>query len=195
MASTQAFKYKVFDLLRWVYSLLSSGLLSSAPTPPSNNDSIFSETGTNKDVSGGLGVELLDEKFLKQIPVAACCFFCTDTTPVDAWLCPAQVQAALELMWRWSRESNNEQRVADMAASRLSAVLVSPLDDKRTKSVIASAPYCSPVERFKWHTTNFYRGRSTLLSCYHNVGKDPLLCRRSQICLFKIRTLKYLSRD
>lgn len=119
------------DLFRWVYSLLSSGLLSSAPTPPSNEESIFSEMGTNREVSGGLGAELSDEKFLKQIPELACCFLCTDTTPLDARLLPAQVQAARELMWRWSRESNSEQRVADMAASCLSGVLASPQDDKQ----------------------------------------------------------------
>lgn len=121
------------DLLRWVYSLLSSGLLSSAPTLPSNEESIFSETGTNREVSGGLGVELSDEKFLKQIPESACCFLCTDTTPWDAWLLPTQVQAARELMWRWSRENNSEQRVADMAASCLSGVLACPQNGKQNK--------------------------------------------------------------
>lgn len=106
-------------LTRWVYSLLSSGWLSSAPTLPSNVESVFRETGTNREVSGGLGVELLDETFLMQVTEAACCFLCPDTTPGDTWLLPAQVQAARELMWRWSRESNNEQRVADMTASPL----------------------------------------------------------------------------
>lgn len=141
------FSLSIRDRLRWVYSLLSSGLLSSTPTPPSNEESIFSETGTNKEVSGGLGVEVLEEKFLKQIPESACCLLCMDTTPPDSWLLPAQVQAARELKWRWRRKSNREQRFADMAVSPGCKRL--RWRATRSDSVTTWVPCCSTVERFK----------------------------------------------
>lgn len=51
----------------FIYSLLSSGWLSSDPTLPSTGESVFSDTGTKREVSGGFGGELLDEAFLLQL--------------------------------------------------------------------------------------------------------------------------------
>lgn len=179
--------------LRWVHSLLSSGLLSSAPTHPSNEESTFSETGTNKEVSGALGVESLDEKFLTGTPEAACCFCLRkDTTSPGAWLRPAQVQAARELKWRWRRESSSsEQRVVDMARFRFSRSV--HLSTWRQPELTQLSPRNhAAVQSSDWNNTlqNVYRGRSTPPSCLHNVGKDPLLCRCSQTCLIKIRALR-----
>lgn len=66
----------------FIYSLLSSGWLSSDPTLPSTGESVFSDTGTKREVSGGFG-ELLDEAFLLQLKEALYCWLCTETDPGD----------------------------------------------------------------------------------------------------------------
>lgn len=61
--------------------LLSSGWLSSIPTLPSTEASVFRETGTNREVSGGLAEELFDETFLLKSREAAGCCLRNETEP------------------------------------------------------------------------------------------------------------------
>lgn len=66
---------------RGIYLLLSSAWLSSAPTLPFTVESVFRETGINREVSGGLAEELLDETFLLKTTEAAWCCLCKETDP------------------------------------------------------------------------------------------------------------------
>lgn len=106
-----------WDRLRWSYSLLSSGWVSSAPTLPSTAGSVFRGTGTNREVSGGFGEELFDETCLLQTPEPAWCCLCK--TPEGTWQLPAVILAVRGLMWRWSRENKYMHRFSDITATRL----------------------------------------------------------------------------
>lgn len=107
------------DQLRWIYSLLSSGWVSSNPTSPSVGESVFRDTGTNREVSGGFGEELLDEAFLLQTTEPDGYCLCNKPDPADTWQLPAVMRADRILMWRWSRENKCIHRFTDIAASGL----------------------------------------------------------------------------
>lgn len=117
--SHQSQTFRVVPLtssLGFVYSLLSSGCVSSIPTPPSAEDSVFRETGTNNEVSGGFREELLDETSLLQSTEPGRRCPCNKPDPEDTWQIPAVIRGVRELKCRWSREIKQAQRFIDMAA-------------------------------------------------------------------------------
>lgn len=117
--TTTRLHFELRDQLRWIYSLLSSGCVSSAPTLPSTGVSVFRETGTNREVSGGFGEELFDETFLLQTTAPAWCGWCKKTEPGDTWQLRAVQRTGCALMRRWSRENRDTQRLTDIAARGL----------------------------------------------------------------------------
>lgn len=113
--------------LRGVYSLLSSGCVNSSPTAQSMEESIFRETGMNRDVSGVLGGGLLDETFLLQTTEPAWCCLCNKPDPNDTWQLPAVMRGLRVLIWRWSRLNNRIHRFTDIVISPLFAPSVDHL--------------------------------------------------------------------
>lgn len=105
---------------RWTCWPLSRGWLSSKPTVPSTGDSVFRDTGTNREVSGALGGDLLEETLLLQ--TVWCCSL-NEPGPEVAWRLPAAMRAARLLMWRWSREKADIQRLADIVGPRCQQLL------------------------------------------------------------------------
>lgn len=112
---------KLSGHLGWIYSLLSRGWVNSSPTDPSIGVSLFSETGTNRDVSGGLGGLLLDETFLLHTTEPDWCCLCNKPDPNVTWQLPAVIRGLRLLMWRWSRENKRTHRFTDIFISPLFA--------------------------------------------------------------------------
>ena len=114
----------------WKYWPLASGWVSSAPTLPSTEKSVLSETGTNREVSGALGGELLEDTFLTR--------WCLCNHP-DTWQLPPAVKRAARLLaWSCSRENNHTHRFTDMVPPPVSIQSVGNL-----QTLLTVAPYCS----------------------------------------------------
>lgn len=106
-------KLSVFDSSFFYWPLL-SGCDSSTPTLPSAAKSVFTETGTNSEVSGDFGGQLLEETVLLQSKEAASLCLCSK--PGEAWKNPqAGMRVDRRLKWRSRRENTVKQLLTDMA--------------------------------------------------------------------------------